>query len=159
MVAIQFSYLTRFDMSGVCVYCNQVLRAAASPCDRLSRSRTTISYSDSQEIIDGVTFRLDVPTSSLRNLLGLPGSQHFSSHMPRLKTPPTLHIFTKIDASLGLRAYSNSHQSEIHNFRGDIHLQDRDNPCGLCDSLCTLRLSCSRWTSPALRQRRNTRYW
>ena len=143
MVIAEFSYVTRFYMSGVCIYYSQILKATPSPCSRLSRPRTTISYSDSQQIIVRLTFRLDFPTSSQRNLLGLPSSQHFSSHMPRLKTPPTLHILTKTDASLGLRVRCYPRQSEIHNFRGDIYLQDRDNPCGLRDSLCTLHLSCS----------------
>lgn len=43
--------------------------------------------SDSQCIIDGLTFRLSFPTNSLWNTLGLPSSWYTSTHMPRLDNP------------------------------------------------------------------------
>jgi hypothetical protein len=106
---------------------------------------------------------LAIPFSSAS--LPIPSGTHWASQVPDaplytchgLITPPTLHILTIPDASLGLRVRYSSGQSKQTFFGAMPALQDHGNPCGLCIALSTLHLSCSRLKP--LRHRRKTRYW
>ena len=93
-----------------------------------------------------------------RRRTGLPKFLYASLHACHgLTTPADLRILAIADASVLPSGSLKPSASAIAISKLCQRLRERDLPCGLHDSLCTLHLFCSHQTS-MLRHRRNTRY-
>ena len=121
-----------------------ILLSAPSPCRRLSRPQTTMSWSDFRAAFVRLTIRLNVTTWILQEhtrISQVPDASLYTCH--GLITPLTRHNLTITIALHGLRWRYKPRQSELTILGAITALQDHDNPYGLYISLCTLHLFCS----------------
>ena len=93
--------------------------------------------------------------------------RHYSSYMPRSLTPAAQIILTHFLMNILFVLISDTFKpsSSLHlypSYGAQLYLRACECPCGLHDSLCTLKLFCSiypHWLCSNVLESSNTRYW